>query len=72
VHTTDVIYGVVNWFDSENGFGFVTPAEGNQDVFIDFSEIVDTPSGELHAGRRVSYRAGGTRHWPTAEAVHVL
>lgn len=75
MHTTEsyeVAYGVVNWFDIEQGFGFVTPVDGNHDVFVDFSEIVDATASELQSGRRVSYRAGGTRRWPTAESLHVL
>ena len=67
-----VAYGVVNWFDAEGGFGFVTPTEGKLDVYVDSSEIVGTLSTKLCAGQRVSYRAGGTRRWPMAEAVHVL
>jgi CspA family cold shock protein len=66
-----VSYGVINWFDDERGFGFVTPAEADRDVFVDFSEIIDSSAGKLHAGQRVSYQAGGTRHWPLAQAVHV-
>lgn len=69
---SDVAYGTVNWFDTERGFGFVTPTEGNHDVFVDSSEIADALTAELHAGQRVSYRTGGTPHWPMAEAVQVL
>lgn len=67
-----ISYGVIHWFDNERGFGFLTPADGEIDVFVDFSEIVGSPAGPLHVGQPVSYRAAGTRHWPTAEAVHVL
>jgi CspA family cold shock protein len=67
-----VSYGVVHWFDGERGYGFATPADGGDDVFVDFSEIIDSSAAPLHAGQPVSYQAAGTRHWPTAEAVHVL
>jgi cold shock protein len=60
-------YGVVNWFDGKRGFGFVTPDEGGSDVFVDVSDL--TSASELSAGQRVCYLAGGTRHWPKAEAV---
>jgi cold shock protein len=62
-----VSYGVVNWFDDERGYGFVTPAHGGRDVFVDASDVSST--SVLQAGRRVSYFAAGTRHWPKAEAV---
>ncbi|KZS83216.1 cold-shock protein [Mycobacterium persicum] len=67
-----VSYGVINWFDDERGFGFVHPADGDRDVFIDSSEIVDWPAGGVHEGQHVSYQTGGTRHWPLAQAVHIL
>ena len=70
--TASISYGVIHWFDNERGFGFVSPADGGQDVFLDFSEIIDSSAGPLHAGRPVSYQVEGTRHWPTAAAVHVL
>jgi cold shock protein len=66
----DISYGVVNWFDDERGYGFVTPAHGGRDVFVDASDV--SPTGCLHAGLAVSYFAGGTRHWPKAETVHAL
>jgi len=71
-----VSYGVVHWFDGERGFGFVTPTDSDEDslvdVYVDSSEITGWSAAPLHAGQRVSYHAAGTRHWPTAEAVHVL
>jgi cold shock protein len=63
-------YGVVNWFDGQRGFGFVTPDEGGSDVFVDVSDLASV--SELRAGQRVCYLAGGTRHWPKAEAVQAV
>jgi CspA family cold shock protein len=63
-------YGVVNWFDGQRGFGFVTPDEGGSDVFVDVSDLAS--ASELCAGQRVRYLAGGTRHWPKAEAVQAV
>ena len=49
--------GTVKWFSEEKGFGFVTPDEGDRDVFVHFSAITGMEKGKanLDQGQRVSY-----------------
>jgi CspA family cold shock protein len=65
-------YGVVRRFNSEAGFGLITPDDGGRDLFVHVSEVAGEGPCVLKAGQRVSYRVGGTRLGPHAESVHVL
>ena len=65
-------YGVVQQFNSEAGFGLITPDDGGPDLFVHISEVVGEEPCALEAGQRLSYRVGGTQLGRQAESVHVL
>jgi CspA family cold shock protein len=46
--------GIVKWFDSKKGFGFILNAEG-QDVFVHFSSITGDGFRALKDGEQVEY-----------------
>jgi len=47
--------GVVKWFNNAKGYGFVTPDEGEQDVFVHFSAIEMDGYKTLKEGQRVMF-----------------
>ncbi len=47
--------GIVKWFNNAKGYGFVTPDEGEQDVFIHFSAIEMEGYKTLREGQKVSF-----------------
>jgi CspA family cold shock protein len=47
--------GTVKWFSDDKGFGFITPAEGNRDLFVHHSGINADGYRTLPEGARVSY-----------------
>lgn len=65
-------FGVIHWFNHDQGFGFITPHAGGSDIFVDLSEVVRGRHRPLQVGQRVSYRLGGIQQWPQASSVHVL
>jgi cold shock CspA family protein len=47
--------GLVKWFDSTKGFGFITPDDGSADIFVHQSEIVANGFRSLGEGEPVEY-----------------
>lgn len=46
--------GIVKWFNSEKGFGFIT-VEGEDDVFVHFSSIQGEGFKTLEEGQKVEF-----------------
>jgi CspA family cold shock protein len=47
--------GTVKWFSDDKGFGFITPDEGNRDLFVHHTGINADGYRTLPEGSRVSY-----------------
>ena len=47
--------GTVKWFNESKGFGFISPEDGGDDVFVHFRAIVGTGFKTLAEGQVVSY-----------------
>ncbi len=43
--------GTVKFFNNSKGFGFITPEEGDKDVFVHVNGLID----EIREGDKVSY-----------------
>jgi CspA family cold shock protein len=47
--------GVVKWFNNAKGYGFVTPEDGDQDIFVHFSSIEMDGYKTLKEGQKVQF-----------------
>ncbi len=47
--------GTVKWFNDAKGFGFITPADGGDDLFAHFSAIQSSGFKTLAEGQSVEF-----------------
>ncbi len=49
--------GTVKWFNEKKGFGFITPDDGGDDLFVHHTNIVSEGFRTLRDGQQVEYEA---------------
>ena len=49
--------GMVKWFSDEKGYGFITPDDGDEDIFVHHTGIAGNGFKTLEEGARVTYEA---------------
>ncbi len=64
--------GVVKWFSSEKGYGFITPDDGSDDVFAHFSNIDSNGYRTLEEGQKVEFEITQGPKGLQAEHIHAL
>ncbi|MER7761613.1 cold-shock protein [Streptomyces sp. NPDC097619] len=64
--------GTVKWFNSEKGFGFISPDQGEADVFVHFSAISGTGYRNLEENQRVEFDITQGQRGPQAGNVITL
>jgi CspA family cold shock protein len=64
--------GTVKWFNSEKGYGFITPESGGKDLFAHFSEIQGGGFRSLEENQRVSFVVANGPKGPQATKIQPL
>jgi CspA family cold shock protein len=61
--------GTVKFFNNDRGFGFITPASGEKDVFVHFSNIAGEGHKSLEDGQKVEFDVAQGPKGPEAQNV---
>ncbi|KRL00090.1 cold-shock protein [Liquorilactobacillus capillatus] len=65
-----MLIGRVHFFDSEKGYGFITPEAGTEDIFVHYTALKISGYKALEVGQKVSFVIAEGKRGP--QAVNVV
>jgi len=66
---SEVKTGTVKWFNASKGYGFISPSDGDKDLFVHMSEIQMEGLITLNEGQSVDYNEVTSEKGPCATNV---
>jgi CspA family cold shock protein len=63
--------GIVKFFNHAKGFGFITPDDGNKDVFVHISAVQATGLPGLNVGQKVKFDTAADQRGKGPKAVNL-
>jgi CspA family cold shock protein len=70
-HTVNKQKGTIKFFNSQKGFGFITPDDGSEELFVHTSNVLGNAQS-LREGQKVEYVKRPGRKGPEATEVNIL
>ena len=68
---SEIKTGTVKWFNNAKGYGFITPTEGEKDLFVHMSGIMMEGYKTLSENQTVSFKVETSDRGPVATNVTV-
>ncbi len=65
----DKSQGTVTWFSEEKGYGFISPDDGGEDLFVHYSGIEGGGFRSLDEGAKVTFETAQGRRGTQAQSV---
>lgn len=72
VRRTAMATGTVKWFNDSKGFGFITPDDQSEDIFVHFTAIQGNGFKTLAENQKVEYDVAQSPRGPQAVNVRAL
>ena len=58
--------GTVKFFNTQKGYGFITPEDGSKDVFVHITAVEQSGMAGLNEGQKVSFEVQDEARGPKA------
>jgi CspA family cold shock protein len=63
--------GIVKFFNTQKGYGFITPDDGGKDVFVHVTAVERSGLGSLNEGMRISFETEPDKRGKGPKAVEL-
>lgn len=64
--------GLVKWYNTKKGYGFIQPEDGGKDVFVHATKLEEKGIKKLNDGQKVSYELYDDRGRIAASNIELL
>ncbi|MEM7198560.1 MAG: cold-shock protein [Pseudomonadota bacterium] len=64
--------GIVKWFNTQKGYGFIAPDDGDKDVFVHISALQAAGIDRLDDGQKVSFELASNKGRTSAANIQLL